>query len=336
MVNPHFFFEGKLAREESASALLATLLEQSACFRNRFLDLIHVNLTEDPDVSVERNEVDVCLVFPQHKTTVLVENKTKASSKTDGQLAHYYEQAKDETPEHTIVCVYLAPTLALTKSELEQLDLRETDTCHGVEWSQISKLTEKLTDFDQELASKGCRAVLGSIKKSRQGYYDWEVEDRRTLREIINLARDKVPSRIRDLKYMTWSGKRSVAIDLPEKAITVCAGIWFEPDEETGIVTLARRGNDIVVDRSLKFKASGKWKPRQETTIWWNSIRQQGEWHGAGHKFRLEGRWMVTKQQVTGTPDEIAESIVDGFVTLLAALSDHLEPTNPAGSTTGV
>ena len=99
MVNPHFFFEGKLAREESASALLATLLEQSACFRQRFLDVLHLDINDAPDVAVERNDVDVCLTFPKDKTTILVENKTKGSSKTDSQLARYYEQAKDALSE---------------------------------------------------------------------------------------------------------------------------------------------------------------------------------------------------------------------------------------------
>ena len=141
MVNPHFFFEGKLSREESASALFATCIQQSKVFAERFCRLIGMQTPPNDllEVKIEEKDTDVVFSVDSANTVVIVEIKIASGAKSDGQLAMYYERFAAESTSKRFVCVYLAPTDSLGKSEVEQLDLRPGDCAQTVTWEQVAQ-----------------------------------------------------------------------------------------------------------------------------------------------------------------------------------------------------
>lgn len=98
-MNPHFFFKGKLSREESASAYLATLLDQIPEFRVATLDKAGILEPGGPcTILTELREVDIRLDYPEAETVVLIENKIRSGALQVDQLSRYYQQERAANP----------------------------------------------------------------------------------------------------------------------------------------------------------------------------------------------------------------------------------------------
>lgn len=324
MVDPHFFFEGKLSREESASALLATLSEQSVEFRRRFCELIEVKTTPDDHfvVEVERNDIDIALDIG-NSTTVIVEAKIASGSKTDGQLAMYYERAKTDSPDRRFVCVYVAPTVALGKSEVEQLVLRGGDSGVALSWEQMSDLVKGLADFDAEFGVMGLAEVLRVIANRRSAYFD-RSGDRALLYDAVDEAKRLVQHDKPPCTVATWKGKSSVDVYTCGTAISVNVSIHFESNAD-GVVVIPREDDIPVVAIAAGIRPAVKHAGAARTKEWWSEIMATGEWVVDGCAFEpSEAGWMTYNEPLVGDAPEIAQRMASWTLVLIQALSGRL------------
>lgn len=138
-MNPHFFFSGKLSREESASAFLATLLDQHAEFRAFFFRSLNREEPRGPrQVSIEHKEVDIRLAYPEAKTVVLIENKVRPGALQVNQLVRYYQQERADTAASRILSIMISPSAGSGASEADRLarhkEFRPTDAVLKVSW----------------------------------------------------------------------------------------------------------------------------------------------------------------------------------------------------------
>jgi hypothetical protein len=321
MVNPHFFFEGKLSREESASALLATLLEQSIEFRRRFCELLEVKTTRDDQfvVEVERNDIDIAFDIG-NSTTVIVEAKIASGSKTDGQLAMYYERAKADSPDRLFVCVYVAPTVALGRSEVEQLVLRGGDSSVAISWQQMSDLAQGLADFDAEFGVMGLEKVLRVIANRRTAYFD-RSGDRALLYDVVDEAKRLVQQDEPLCTVATWKGKSSVEVYTCGTAISVSVSIHFESNAD-GVVMIPRENDLPVVTIAAGVRPAVKHAGAAKTQAWWSEIKATGEWVVDECAFEpSEAGWMTCNEPLVGDAPEIARRMASWTLVLIRALS---------------
>ncbi len=325
MIDPHFFFEGKLSREESSSAFLATLLEQSPNFRNYFFRLINQpKLSANSHlIEVEKNEVDVVLTFPIAKVTILVEVKIASSSKQDGQLAAYYERAKNDSPEQRFICVYVAPTATLGFSEIRQLELREQDSCFALAWDQLAAGAQEVHDLEDTFAINGFKKVLEIVEKRRNAYFE-RTEDRAFVYDLVDVAAAIVQKTELPCSVKTWKDKRIVELYSIQTSITVSVTIRFEPDKD-GFFELPRIEGDPVVNISAGFRPARKYARQPKTNEWWQSVSKTGEWKIAEFDFHLSSNGFLTfEEKFFGDADRIAQRMAELFLVLVKELSVQL------------
>jgi len=331
MVNPHFFFKGKLSREESASALLATLLEQSSKFRKRFCRLVNIETSTQDGlcVEVERNDVDVILTIESSSTSVIIEVKISGASKVDGQLATYYERAKAESPENCFVCVYVAPTSALGRSEVGQLDLRSDDSGFALSWEQVIEAAANLPDFDLEFATEGLQVVLDIIANKRGTYFD-RTGDRAFLYDVVDAANKIVQDRTQKCSVATWKGKRCVEVYTYGTALSISVSIHFET-QDNGHVVLVRDNGIPAVSISARFRPARKYAKLKNTNEWWSKVARLGRWTASDYTFQLSSDdWMMLQKSFVGNAADIASQIAELTLVLIEGLSDQLIIENPA------
>lgn len=200
----HFFFEGSGSREEASSAFLATLLEQDAAFRGAFLTRaardFGISGSPVPTVSVEHTlgagSIDVLLEYAA--AVILVENKISPGAKRDGQLLEYYRGAIAKWPGRRLAAVFLAPSTALGRSEIEDVrrEIRRRrrggptgDVAVAIGWSTVHTLVNRWCREDPAFARDGMRAVRGAIKAaSARVYINWSGD------AFLSAAREKPPA----------------------------------------------------------------------------------------------------------------------------------------------
>jgi hypothetical protein len=184
-VDIHFFFANGV--ETAASAFLATLLEQEAAFRGALLRRVlpDLELTEVDDLTVTvehplgAGRVDVFLECPT--AVVLIENKTQAGSKTDGQLCRYYEACNPRRERRRVVAVYLAPrgataasALAETDKAIEEAGRVGRDVAKSLTWDEVNTVISQTTLNEPSFARDGIRTVLDEIRKAEARVFrDW-------------------------------------------------------------------------------------------------------------------------------------------------------------------
>jgi hypothetical protein len=171
-VDPHLF-EGTL-REEAASALLATLLEQDAGFRGAFVRRIgggdNVGKAA-PRVRVEPylgggQWPDVTTELPG--LIVLVENKVRPQAVQVGQLARYHASAAVQWPRHRVISVFVAPLRRSGFAEARHVRRHirgqtRDDLAVVLSWSQVRWLLRFADGPDVEFRTRGIAAITKAI-----------------------------------------------------------------------------------------------------------------------------------------------------------------------------
>ena len=127
-----YFFAGTQSKEETSSAILATLLRHDDAFRTLFMSAVTSSPALDPsadwtirveDVRTGFRRFDVTL--QADTTTVVIENKLAANARRAGQLLEYYSASREEWPTHRLVALYLAPEVSWGHQHVE--DVRHAD-----------------------------------------------------------------------------------------------------------------------------------------------------------------------------------------------------------------
>ena len=252
-----------------------------------------------------------------------MEAKIAGGSKEDGQLARYYERAKLESPDTCFVCVYLAPTKDLGKSEIAQLDLRASDTGRVLTWESVAKLAENLTDFDTEFAIAGMQTVLDIIT-SRKGAYFPRTGDRLLLYDLLDVAYEMVIQGAPCCEVIRWKGKPCVELYTCKTAILASVSLRFESSAEGEVILPRENGLPKIIIQTV-FRPTLKYAKVSQLTNWWSDFTRDRKSIISGQMFELNpDGWMQHIETIVGTPEKIAQRMSELLLLLISGLSDRL------------
>jgi hypothetical protein len=189
-----YFFAGTQSKEETSSAILATLLQYDDAFRGLFLGAVDCSPALDPAsdwaVRVEDGRTgfrrfDVTL--QNDATTIVVENKLAQNARRAGQLLEYYSACREAWPSHRLVALYLAPEISWGTQEIDDvlkaMADRETvaaadpDWAQAMSWGQVAQMIDIMPAPVSWFATSGLAQVgkaidAAAIRVNR----DWTAE----------------------------------------------------------------------------------------------------------------------------------------------------------------
>lgn len=306
-INPRHFLAGGMVREEAASAFLATLIDQSDEFRQRFFQLCGIESFPVNSVVVEQGRRDVTVEGTD--TLLIIENKIAAGAKMKGQLVGYYRRCKEDNPDVKIHSVYLAPSRELGQSEVDLVQADDGEVVVAVAWVDLESLCAGLSDIDQVFAESGVKHILEAIarRRVRSSNREWSPEEQ-VLREMIQsisaILKPQLPQR-----ELTPFGPELWAYG-PVTVVVKCVPTLSIDEEATDRRTVVE----------LMFRLAGKNKDRDHAKRWIDPIKAQGTWEG--FQIDSESNWMVSKEVVTGGDPQLADFVASRFIALIAKIDE--------------
>jgi hypothetical protein len=343
-VNLHLFFQGKMSREEVASAFLATVLEQHRPFRQAFLAELAIDAgEEDPEeawkVLVEKHHVDITLrsTDQSQRWVVLIENKIQQGAVKHGQLAGYYDKAlKRARPETRLVVVYLAPTKRMGAQECGGVQERvtergrqESDRVCAITWPALLELAQRTvpdTDPHREFVVAGFQEVLAAIEHAATEKYPL-VGARQKIADVMTAVlaqlRKNFPERGHQLS--SWRGRDCHLIETIHSNVTLYLSAEFEAasvkpyppegvENDDGTMTLRRRTAFRLSDAARKDLAVRTLcAPLTDP-----SSKQIPE---LGEHTHERGGWFVHNKEVRGTKEGLVADFVAAGTKLLRWLA---------------
>lgn len=240
-----FFFQGKLSREEAASAFLATLLEQRADFREFFFGICAASaigpISRDSwEVVTEENEFDILMTSPDGAWDVLIENKIKSGSVTPGQLVNYYKRLRSNT-DRNILLVYLTPSSSSGQAEFDRL-MQHGASQSGDQFVHISWMDDLLEfaqsldagDSESDFIQSGFRKIKSQILSSQQERYPL-TGGRERVDEIVNGVIDALRLKYPSISFRKWRDGSGSTIYTAKSDLTLYLKAVIDWDEGTGL-----------------------------------------------------------------------------------------------------
>jgi hypothetical protein len=324
-MNPHFFFLGKLSREESTSAFLATLLEQHADFRSYFFKTAEI---EEPHgvchVSVEEKEVDIRIDYPDAKVVVLIENKVRPGALKVSQLVRYYHEELLCRPECRILSVLVAPGDGVGINETRRLErdpkFRPSDAVYRVSWQELTAYRglSKQEDRFVKFVEGGFDSITKIIETAAEEKYPL-VGGRDVAHDIVQSAYHQIRQNFTAVNFQIWRSKDSFTIFSLGTDFTVYIDLVFRIDEETNIPLEMSDKQHINAIIRTQFTLSGKGKRNSDLKRYWDRLCSQGK-HDIPNcgKHILRGRWFKYEEPVRDNADSAAQklAILGGAVIL--------------------
>jgi hypothetical protein len=329
------FFEGKLGREEVASAFLAMALESVPRFREHFFRLVtpneYVTLSGRLwSVKVEKRQIDVHLETDD--TIVLIENKVAAASKQTDQLLRYYLQERKLNQKARFIIVYLAPR-QVGKNEITQVanssefKTHPDDIVQHLSWDNLAEYVPRRGDIYDEIIRKWLDEVQHVILEKSSGKYSIE-GDRDLLRKFVNKALKKLTNET-GLNIKPWSGE-SETIYTAGTNITIYIAILLDLEKEPPfrIQNTRDESGSLVVTIQSKFKLGGKIKKSSEIAKWWAKQIEPKFFEIAGvgkhvlQEDRLDG--ILVHNQVVSGEEVIEKTFIDTGLAVIRELSQKL------------
>ena len=229
-----FFFGGKLSREESASAFLATLLDCREDFQKYFLTCLPEEVAKciggsKPSVEVEYENIDIRLDFEDTNWVVLIENKILPGAKRKGQLVSYYRHQIKNAPSKRFLMVYLAPGEGMGKAEVQEVEsvAREQDQAKRVSWDALMKYVDTIPEEDEfkPLVSSGFDKIENIIEHAKEVVFPIE-GDRKLIDDIINEARERLVQRFPAVMFGKWIYEKAHQVATQKGSITIYAHLF--------------------------------------------------------------------------------------------------------------
>ena len=338
-MNLDFFFTGKLAREEAASAFIATLLKFRSDFREFFFDLIDPNLKPDiePKVTTEyqipdsNHTVDIFLEYPE--TAIIIENKIARGAIQRGQIMKYYSSFRKTQPDESIRCivVYIVPFENTGEQEVKELpassDFFENDLAKKISWKKLAAFLDEMkpiNETEENIIRDGFETVIKKIDDSAIEKYplDGLKSDFDTVvKSVISKLKKDFDSKI---SLKPWRFKNGFNIFSAGTNISLNINLEFEVESHQPYKLL---GNDDPknIDVQIKrfFSLSNVGKKDNEAREWWNHSSKVNE---NGYKigeetFSLQngGNFMsdiIYKGDINGLEErmyKLAETFLDHF-----------------------
>lgn len=327
------FFEGKLGREEVASAILAMALEGIPRFRNHFFKLVapdeYNSLSQQQwSVKVEVRQVDVRM--ETEDTIVLIENKISAGAKQTNQLLRYYLRERKHNPKTRLILVYLAPG-QIGKDEIERVTDssefkgRADDLVQHLSWETLAQYSSQDENIQDIILRNGLDEIQRVIDEARLQKYSREGE-RGILCDIVKRALIKISEKTNVSLMGPWAGRENEQIYTSSTNITMWLDSLFKAETEPPYAPI-----NLCDDKGLfrftirsQFKLAGK--VNKDIKEWW---RQQAQAKfmdipGVGTHYLQEDGWLVHSQAISGSEEAIEKGLVDTGVAVLGELSKKL------------
>lgn len=275
-MNIHLFFEGKLSREESSSAYLATLLEQWHEFRKALIaEYLNDELASmDWSVEVEYKEIDILLKNSNH--FIIIENKVQGTSKSPDQVLLYYNKLKAEKPQAICHCLYVAPSSSTGTSELEKVPFDDNELSSSLSWEELFELMHSIDlGVIREFVSSGEEEVRRLIKEGNEIKYPL-LGDKSIASEIVNTVRDRIVNNYQELQFTTYRGRNSDVFYTCKSAVTLSFGIRYEVEEEppNDLIGSRDENGNLKLNVFCELRPSGKGSKIPEVKDWWDSIKE--------------------------------------------------------------
>lgn len=322
------FFNGKLKKEESASAFLAMALEGSEPFRRHFFSLVDANEAEALGnqpwrVEVEAGRVDVCLAGQTAR--ILIENKINAGAKQKEQLLRCYRNSVKAHPQARVYAVYLSPG-SMGKSEVEcvlgckEFRSRQGDRCVQVSWEELADYLPFDSGLGESIVVTGLGAVSAAIEDGKRGMY-LAIGERAVLRSLVDAAyRELKPQYQFGLKR--WSGKEAELIVSNRTQVTMSIGPRFGCSEEPGfpVVDVRNGGGDLAVLVRRKVRLRTDIKSKASIRAFWDDLTRRGTMMlGDGSAMTVdEEGWFVNDVHVEAPEAEFPGRVKSLFQDLVA------------------
>lgn len=331
-MNIHFFFEGKLSREETSSAFIASLLEQREDFRSYFFS--HIGILEPREVgkfTVEQDDVDIRIDYPKFKTVVLVENKIKVAALQVNQLVRYYLTQIRKDGDKRIVFVLLVPNGGTGKSEINRLrkndHFRTTDFVDTISWRTIAQFLDIIQpdDRDTEIICSGFDSILTLIERAAQERYPL-VGGREILQEIAQRALTDLRQEFPGVRLQLWRSKDCFNIYTVGTNITVYVDLAFNVESKAPFPPIGLKDpENISVKLRTQFALSAKGKKNSHLRDEWNQITKSPCYEvPIGEIHKLEAKWFKREVPIAGTRDQIARQLLAMGVEVLRHFQERL------------
>jgi hypothetical protein len=334
MLRIDHFFQGKLSKEEVASAFLAMALEGVPGFRRHFLNLIapkeFVSLNRKKwEVRVEVRHVDVRM--DAGEIVILIENKITAGAKQKNQLLRYYKQEKRHNPDARIIMVFLAPG-SIGKGEVtlvensQEFNARTEDLAHHLSWEDLAQYTKKEDDILDEFIYAGLKEICRLIDEARLEKYSC-AGDRKIIRDIVKRALNSIAEKT-GVKLGHWAGRENEQIYTNNTNVTMWLDTAFKSEESPPYapINLCNEQGLMQISIRSQFKIEGKVKLNSNLGRFWRQQVKSGfmKIPGVGIHQLQENKWFVHTQPITGSEADIEKAIVITGIAVLDTLSRKL------------
>jgi len=332
-MNPHFFFQGKLSREESASAFLATLLEQRADFRSFLFRILEV---EEPQssgqVNIEQSNIDIRVEYSSAKVVCLIENKVRPGAFQARQLVRYYRKELPTSVDSRILVILVVPYEGKGGSEIncltnDQEFRRQMDAAYRVSWRGLAEFCDLLQqeDLHGEFVRGGFNCVLKMIDDAAQEKYPL-IGGREIAHEITQAAFQALKQEFPRTSFRLWRGKDFFTIYTIGTDITIYVALSFRVDNKAPYTPLEIPDRQhVTAILSTQFSLSAKGKRDQRLKEEWDPINKNGEYdvaHLGLH--RLAGKWFTREVAVCGDATVLEQQLVDMGRSIIKSLGKYL------------
>ena len=221
-----FFFRGTQSKEETSSAILATLLQHDVTFRTEFLRDIRcapaLESELDWTVRVEDSRAGMRrldLTLEAQETVVLIENKLSQSAKREGQLVEYYDASAAQWPDRRVIALYLTPEQSWGRDEVESATtaIRDAgrspndgpDWAQAISWARIREIIGGQAGSRSWFARSGIEQIDLAINAARS-----RVNRSWTVPEFVDAAAERSPqARFVVEGALEWLKGREIAPD---------------------------------------------------------------------------------------------------------------------------
>jgi hypothetical protein len=321
-VDIHFFFSGKLSREEASSAFLATLLEQSKyCFK-KFLVTLNIDLpyTEIQSVVTEEHEIDILVKL--NNDLIIIENKVKSAAKKEGQLAKYYKKMQKKYPQKRMIIVFLGPNSNLGDSEIEGLTLRDGDSAKSIGWDQILTALNGIVNqmSDPTFVKSGIVSVNKLLSSTLRRKYELS-PDRDIMHSVIYGVKQSLNTAYSDLSFRIWPDINLYAILLNKSNLSLAFNLHFHSSPEKPYTVRAKEDDGrIKVELRAYVKLSEKGKKDRHAKQFWEKLSESETFNVGdkikytlvnGERFRWQKPLIASKEDVQAMLAEVSTSTIN-------------------------
>jgi len=331
-MNPHFFFKGKLSREEAASAFLATMLECRADFRSFvFGTLEQIEPHGMCRVTIEEREVDVRLEYPTEKVVVLIENKVRPGSLQVNQLVRYYESELRRSPDSRILSILVGPTEGTGTIEVARLtahhQFRPMDSVHMVSWRSLAQFCDILSrdDLDREFVQGGFDCVFKIIEDAVEKKY-LLLGGRKIAHEIAQNVLQALKRDFPSIRFGFWRAKDLFNIYTIATDVTVYVDLAFRIENRPPYTVLDIHDRQhVAATLRTQCALSAKGKKNAATRQKWESLLENATAAIPEiGQYKREGRWFRREITAAGDATSLEEQLADMGRSLITGLRDFL------------